>query len=78
MSKRHVRQAIRLFGSQQKLAVAIGFTQHAIWYAAHTGHVTPQMAFGIHAATKGRVSYASLLDIKRQLKRARKRINGKT
>ena len=79
MSKILMRRAVREFGSQDKLAAAIGFSQTAVRIAMVKGHVSPLMAYRIHIATKGRYSYADLcplLDSTRQLQLARKHING--
>lgn len=79
MTKAPIRRAIELLGSEDKLAVAAGYSQRAIHYAAATGHVSPQMAYRIHAATRGRVKYVDLcplLDVSRQLKLARAQVNG--
>ena len=74
MSKAAMRRAIDFYGSQAKLGAAIGYAQNSIKYANMTGNVSAHMAFQIHAATRGRVNYADLLDVKRQLKLARKRV----
>jgi len=76
MSKIEIKRAIAWAGSQDKLGRAIDFSQNAIRNALATGHVSPLMAFRIDAATRGRIGYADLLDAKRELRRARKHVNG--
>lgn len=48
-------KAIALFGNMSRLAVATGYSQHAIWHAVKRGQVSPKMAVAIHRATKGKV-----------------------
>jgi len=79
MSKALMRRAVREFGSQDKLAAAIGFSQTAVRIALVNGHVSPLMAYRIHVATAGRFKYVDLcplLDPARQLELARKHVNG--
>lgn len=55
-----LQQAVELYGSQAKLARAIGFSQHAVWAALMKGNVSPKMARAIHNATDGRIDKAAL------------------
>jgi len=80
MSKKLLREAVRFYGSQDKLAVAIRCSQMAICHALRTGRISPLMAYRIHAATNGEINCVELcpmLDQRRQLAIARKKVNGK-
>lgn len=55
-----LQTAVSLFGSQAKLAHAIGFSQHAVWAALTKGIVSPRMARAIHTATDGKIDKADL------------------
>lgn len=55
-----VEEAIRLAGSQSKLARLIGVSQVAICKAKKTGRISARMASGIDAATRGKVAKSSL------------------
>ena len=55
-----LQTAVSLFGSQAKLAHAIGFSQHAVWAALTKGIVSPRMARAIHNATGGKIDKADL------------------
>ena len=50
-----LHRAIAMFGNQSRLAVAIGYSQHAVWHAVQRRRVSPQMAVAIHKATNGKV-----------------------
>jgi DNA-binding transcriptional regulator YdaS (Cro superfamily) len=50
-----IEHAIEIFGSEYKLADAIGFSQSAIWRAKTIGKPTPEMAVNIEVATKGKI-----------------------
>jgi DNA-binding transcriptional regulator YdaS (Cro superfamily) len=56
----HIEKAIRLAGSETKLANATGYSQHAIWQAKHKGAVSAEMALAIHHALRGRVPASRL------------------
>lgn len=80
MPKNAIRRAIAFYGSEEKLGLAIGYSQRAINHAAHVGHCTPEMAFRIHVATKGRVKAKELcpeLNFRQQLELTRKQMNGR-
>ena len=51
-----MERAIRLAGSERKLAKLAGFSQNAIWHAKREGRVTGRLALAIEAATGGRVA----------------------
>lgn len=51
---------IKQFGSEAKLAQALGFSQHAVWHAKKAGRVSPKMAIAIHKITRGKVNKADL------------------
>lgn len=56
-----IEKAIELAGSEAKLGEAAGgFSQNAIWQAKKRGSVSPELALGIHRATKGEVSASAL------------------
>jgi len=59
--KRLLKKAIRLVGSQARLAEAAGCSQMMVWKLVH-GHacVSVEMARKIHAATDGGVTEAEL------------------
>jgi DNA-binding transcriptional regulator YdaS (Cro superfamily) len=50
-----IEHAIEMFGSEYKLADAIGFSQSAIWRAKTIGRPTPEMAVNIEVATNGKI-----------------------
>jgi len=80
MSQRLMQRAVDYFGSEQKLGIAIGYTQRGVNRARRSGQVTPQMAYAIHAATRGDIHYRALcplLDCRAQLKAARRRLDGR-
>jgi DNA-binding transcriptional regulator YdaS (Cro superfamily) len=58
--RRHLETAIRLAGSETKLANATGYSQHAIWQAKSKGAVSAEMALAIHHALRGRVPASRL------------------
>lgn len=49
------RLAIRIAGSEGRLAKAIGFSQPAVLYARRQGKASAEMAAAIHKFTDGRV-----------------------
>lgn len=51
-----IKSAIDMFGSETKLASAIGFAQPSINDAKRKGRVGPLMALAIDKATEGRIS----------------------
>ena len=53
-------RAIRLAGSQSKLAAALGFSQAAINKAKRRGSVSPEMALAVHRFTGGAVPASAL------------------
>lgn len=59
-TKDQLQAAVDLFGSQAKLAKAIGFSQHAVWAALTKGAISPRMARAIHNATDGKIDKAVL------------------
>ncbi len=52
--------AVDMFGSQAKLAAAVGLSQPAISLAIRTGRVSAELATKVHRATGGAVHRASL------------------
>lgn len=59
--KRLLKKAIRLVGSQARLAEAAGCSQMMVWKLAH-GHagISVEMARKIHLATEGAVNESDL------------------
>jgi DNA-binding transcriptional regulator YdaS (Cro superfamily) len=55
-----IRTAIRLFGTQQALAEAVGISQPVISRAIKLGRVGPRLAFGLDRVTKGEVPKSAL------------------
>lgn len=55
-----LQQAIKYFGSEPKLASAIGYSQHGVWRAKVLGRCTPRMAVRIETATKGEINRTEL------------------
>jgi DNA-binding transcriptional regulator YdaS (Cro superfamily) len=53
-------RAIRIAGSQGKLAAAIGYSQVAIAKARRRGSVSPAMALAVHRGTGGAVPASAL------------------
>jgi len=54
--RRLLTEAIRLAGgTQSSLGAAIGCSQNAVYDALRRGHVSAEMASGIHQATSGMV-----------------------
>lgn len=51
----HVVAAIEKFGSEAKLAAAVGVTQPAIHKAKKAPRVSAELATAIHDATKGEI-----------------------
>jgi DNA-binding transcriptional regulator YdaS (Cro superfamily) len=58
--RNQIEKAIRLAGSESKLALATGYSQHAIWQAKSKGTVSAEMALAIHHALRGRVPASRL------------------
>lgn len=56
----HLARAIKHAGSENKLAQAAGYTQHAVWSARQRGEVTAEMAVAIERATAGTVTKIDL------------------
>lgn len=54
--KDHIETAVEHFGSQEKLAAAIGCSQQQISYLLKAKSISADMAKKIHDATKGKVS----------------------
>lgn len=54
--REHIETAIRHFGSQEKLATAIGCSQQQISYLLNAKSISPTMAKKIHDATDGEVA----------------------
>lgn len=50
-----IREAVRMVGSEARLAAATGYSQHAIWKAKKVGRVSAEMALAIDRATYGQV-----------------------
>jgi DNA-binding transcriptional regulator YdaS (Cro superfamily) len=57
---KHIERAIALLGSQTALADAAGYSQNGVWQARNRGHVSPELAKGIHRATNGEVPGSDL------------------
>jgi DNA-binding transcriptional regulator YdaS (Cro superfamily) len=55
-----LERAIRMAGSEAKLAAAIGYSQVAVNKARRRGAVSPQMALAVHGFTGGAVSASAL------------------
>ncbi|MFH1557446.1 MAG: YdaS family helix-turn-helix protein [Pseudomonadota bacterium] len=53
-------EAVRMIGSEARLAAAAGYSQHAIWKAKKVGRVSAEMAIAIERATYGHVSKEQL------------------
>jgi DNA-binding transcriptional regulator YdaS (Cro superfamily) len=51
-----IEKAIRIAGSERKLAKLAGFSQNAIWHAKKEGRVTGRLALAIEAATGGKIA----------------------
>ena len=50
-----IERAIDLYGSQQKLANAVGYNQQGIWRAKKAGYCSAELAFKIEIATNRRI-----------------------
>lgn len=50
-----LNRAVAIYGSQSRLAEAIGYSQHAVWHALKRQRVSPEMALAIHSATRGKI-----------------------
>jgi DNA-binding transcriptional regulator YdaS (Cro superfamily) len=59
-SARALDRAIKLAGSVNKLAKAVGYTQNAVWKAKDCGRITAELAIRIEAATGGKVTREQL------------------
>jgi hypothetical protein len=55
MARSAIERAIQFFGTQEALAVAVGYTQHGIWRAKEVGHCSPELAIKIEIATRRRI-----------------------
>jgi DNA-binding transcriptional regulator YdaS (Cro superfamily) len=55
-----LESAIRIAGSEAKLAAAIGYSQVAINKARRRGAVSPRMALAVHRFTDGAVPASAL------------------
>jgi DNA-binding transcriptional regulator YdaS (Cro superfamily) len=51
-----LRRAVELFGSENKLAAALGISQQNLNRAVRRGRVSPQLAIAIQKATRGSVT----------------------
>lgn len=58
--QRLILAAIAKFGSEKKLADAVGVTQPAINEAKRTGRVGPRLAIGLERATRGEIKRSDL------------------
>lgn len=69
-------KAVARFGSEAKLGLVTGYTQHGINRARRSGRVTPLLAYRIHIATEGEIDCILLcpdLDVATRLKAERRR-----
>jgi DNA-binding transcriptional regulator YdaS (Cro superfamily) len=55
MTQECFKKAIEIAGSEHRLAKAIGYSQHAVWYARQKGRPSAEMALAIHRYTRGEV-----------------------
>jgi DNA-binding transcriptional regulator YdaS (Cro superfamily) len=55
-----IERAIKHFGSEPKLASAIGYSQHGVWRAKMLGRCTPRMAVRIETASGGQINREEL------------------
>ena len=53
MTQNLFTEAIKIAGSETRLAKAIGFSQHAVWHARQKGRPSAAMAVAIHRFTEG-------------------------
>lgn len=51
-----IETAVSAYGSQAKLATAMGCSQQQIAYLLKASNITPEMALKVHEATAGTVS----------------------
>lgn len=59
--KEHVQRAVRLLGSQSRLAEALGCSQSKIsWLLVTAEEISAEDALAIHRVTNGRVAAANL------------------
>lgn len=73
--RRMMERAIKLFGSEQAVGDAIGYSQHAVNRAKATGVITTRMAYALHSATDGELDCKLLcpeLNIEAQLRKLRR------
>jgi DNA-binding transcriptional regulator YdaS (Cro superfamily) len=59
-TRRLLKAATALIGSQGKLGKAAGFSQNAIWHATKVGRVSAELALGIESATSGAICKEAL------------------
>lgn len=50
-----IEKAIGYYGSQRKLAEAVGYRQHGIWRAKEAGYCSAELAVKIEIATKRKI-----------------------
>jgi DNA-binding transcriptional regulator YdaS (Cro superfamily) len=55
-----LRRAVELFGSENRLAAALGISQQNLNRAVRRGRVSPQLAIAIQKATGGNVTASEL------------------
>lgn len=55
MVRAHIQEAVRILGSQAKLAAACGVTQASIWQAMHVQRCSAELSMAIEQATAGAV-----------------------
>lgn len=60
MTQELFMKAIKIAGSETRLARAIGFSQHAVWHARQKGRASAAMAVAIHRFTQGAVPKEAL------------------
>lgn len=58
--REQIERAIRIVGSQSKLAEACGVKQASIWQAKEAGRVSAELALRIEQATEGQISRRDL------------------
>jgi DNA-binding transcriptional regulator YdaS (Cro superfamily) len=52
---RHIQKAVKICGSQSKLAKACGVSQTAVWNWLHGSRISPENAIAVEMATVGQV-----------------------
>lgn len=60
MVRELISEAVRLAGSQGKLADACGVSQQSIWQAKEAGRCSAELAMAIERATEGKITAAQL------------------